>query len=210
MPLSHRFFLFHQLNDETLALIDRELSDSRRYERGAHIYDTHTFERALGLIESGSVLVSSPDENGHPLLMARLGAGDVFGAAALFDEQQADYVTQLTAESAVCVRFITQEEISSLFVRFPQIAQNYITFLSGRVRFLNRKLSVLTGGPSVNRVYQYFLSHQREDGTIALPPSHTELAQVLNMGRSSLYRSLDTLLAQGIVKKDGKTYTLIQ
>ena len=208
--LSQRCFLFRGLSDSQLEQLADEPAAIRHYEKGDRIYDTHCFERSLGVILSGSVLVCSPDENGHPLVMTRLQADDVFGAAALFDKDGADYVTELTAETAVCVRFITQEQMSGLFVRFPQIAQNYIAFLSDRVRFLNRKLAVLTGGPSVNRVYQYFLSHQQQDGTVALPPSHTELAKVLNMGRSSLYRSIDTLLSQGVVKKNGKTYTLIQ
>ena len=208
--LSERCFLFRGLSEAELAQLADESAVLRRYEKGEHIYDTHCFERSLGVIVSGSVLVCSPDESGHPLVMNRLGENDVFGAAALFDEDKAEYVTELTAETPVCVRFITQEQMVGLFSRFPRIAQNYITFLSGRVRFLNRKLAVLTGGPSVNRVYQYFLAHRRQDGTVDLPPSHTELAKVLNMGRSSLYRSIDTLLAQGMVKKNGKIYTLIQ
>lgn len=204
------FFLFRGLDAAALAHVDQRLSPPVCYERGARIYGTHTFQHSLGLVLSGTVLVQSPKEQGRPLVMNRLSAGDVFGAAALFDEAQADYVTDLTALTPVCVRFITQEQMTALFEAFPLTAQNYITFLSGRVRFLNRKLTALTDGSSVSRLYHHFLSHQNEDGTVILPRSMTELSRTLNMGRSSLYRSLDTLLQQGIVVRDGKQYHLNQ
>lgn len=202
------FFLFRGLDEAALSAIDRELSDAVCYAKGERIYDAHSFRKSLGLVLSGAVLVQSPGEQGRSLIMNRLQPGDVFGAAALFDEEQSDYVTQLTAQEPVCVRFITQEQMNDLFRRFPQTAQNYIRFLSGRVRFLNRKLATLTGGSSVSRLYHYCLSHQQEDGTVAFPHSMTELSRVLNMGRSSLYRSLDTLLLEGIVTRDGKHYRL--
>ncbi len=203
------FFLFRGLDGDALRKIDEQLSPAVCYERGERIYDTHTFDRSLGMVLSGTVLVQSPEEQGRPLIMNRLCAGDVFGAAALFDDKQDDYVTDLTTLTPVCVRFITQEQMTALFAAFPQTSQNYIAFLSGRIRFLNRKLAALTGGSSVSRLYHYCLSHQDEHGTVALPRSMTELSRTLNMGRSSLYRALDTLLQQGIVTKDGKQYTII-
>ena len=51
---------------------------------------------------------------------------------------------------------------------------------------------------------RYFLDHRSGDGRVILPGSLTELAQTLNIGRSSLYRSLDALTASGAVRREGR------
>lgn len=204
------FFLFKGLDETALETIDRELAQPISYTKGERIYDPQEFRKSLGLVLCGTVLVQAPGEQDRPLIINRITAGNAFGAAALFDSQVSDYVTTLTAFDKVSVRYITQEQMSRLFLLFPRTAQNYIEFLSGRVRFLNRKITALTNGSSVNRLYQFCLSRQQEDGTVLLPASMTELARILNMGRSSLYRSLDVLLEQHILEKNGKQYTILQ
>ncbi len=198
------FFLFDGLNDEALSAIEQRLAPSVTYHRGQVVYNTHTFRRAVGLIVRGSVVVRSSGE----VVINRLHAGEIFGVAALFDSEQDAYVTEITADEDTAVRFIPQELMSQLLAEFPLIAERYIRFLSDRVRFLNRKLSALTIGNTENRLYHYLLSHQDEQGTIQLPGTMTELAKALNMGRSSLYRALDTLVREGILIKEGKTYRI--
>ncbi len=202
-PLS-AFFLFDGLGEEALHAISERLEPPVTYRRGQVVYNTHTFRRAVGLIVRGSVVVRSSGE----VVINRLHAGEIFGVAALFDSEQDDYVTEIIADEESAVQFIPQELMSQLLAEFPSIAERYIRFLSGRVRFLNRKLSALTIGNTENRLYHYLLSHQDEQGTIQLPDTMTELAKALNMGRSSLYRSLDTLVREGILIKVGKTYRI--
>lgn len=207
-PLPETLFLFQGLTAEQRQEAYRFISPVVKYKKGDVIYSTHEFQKALGIVLSGSITVCPPQEGGQSFILHRLNVGDVFGAAALFDESVSDYVTDLTAATSVHVCYISQEKMTALFAAFPLTAQNYITFLSGRIRFLNRKFAALTGGNTVARLYEYCLTHQNDDGTVELPASMTELAHVLNMGRSSLYRALEMLLADGIVTKRGKEYTL--
>ncbi len=202
-PLS-AFFLFDGLGEEALGAIERRLDPPVTYRRGQVVYNTDTFRRAVGLIVRGSVTVRSAGE----VVITHLHAGEIFGVAALFDSEQETYVTEITADEESAVRFIPQELMSRLLAEFPLIAERYIRFLSDRVRFLNRKLSALTVGNTENRLYHYLLSHQDEQGTIQLPDTMTELAKALNMGRSSLYRALETLVQEGILIKVGKTYRI--
>lgn len=69
--------------------------------------------------------------------MNRLGAGQIFGAAALFGETDA-YVTEIEALRATRLLFISQARMSDYIARYPVVAENYIRFLSDRIRFLNR------------------------------------------------------------------------
>ena len=197
-----RFTLFAGLSEQQLNDILAVCEPVSPYAKGETIYRGDTFRRAVGLILSGSAAVHK-----QSLMMNRLQAGDMFGAAALFDDSPT-YVTEITAEEDTEILFLSQDTISSLLVSYPLLAENYIRFLSGRIRFLNRKLAVLTTGSAENRVYQYLLAHTDEYGTVQLPPSMVELAHTLNIGRSSLYRSFDALLDAGVLERAGRTYRL--
>ncbi len=204
-----RFFLFHDFSPPELEAIEPFLSPAVRYEKGTTIYDPAVFRKSLGLVLLGRILVKSASTS-HPLIMNRLSMGDVFGAAALFDPDTSTYVTELTALDTVVIRYITQDNLKRLFEQFPKAAHNYIVFLSGRIRFLNRKLAAVTDGSSVNRLYHYFVSNQDENGVVTIQGSMKELANRLNMGHSSLYRSLTALLEEHLIAKDGKHYRLLQ
>ena len=206
----YELFLFHGLTKKQIATLLEQLPPPVTYAKGDCIYDVQSFDRSLGILLCGTVLVQSPQDNGHPLLLNRLSVGNVFGAAALFGENSPQYVTVLTALDTVRVQFITQEQLSAWFTTHPILAQNYIAFLSDRVRFLNRKLDTVTNGSSVSRLYHYCLSHATPNGTVTLPHNMTALAESLNMGRSSLYRSFDTLVKTGLLQKNGKIFLLKQ
>lgn len=45
-----------------------------------------------------------------------------------------------------------------------RIAENYIRFLSGRIRFLNERIAGFTEDSAERRVADYFFQHRREDG----------------------------------------------
>ena len=203
------FFLFSELPQDVCRSMESELEPPVRYTRGEAVYRTHTFRRAIGLILHGSVTVHACGDSDRRMVINRLSAGELFGVAALYDDSDATYVTEITADSDTVVRFIDQDTMSRLMETYPSVARSYIRFLSGRVRFLNRKLSALTDGDAENRLYRYLLAHRDENGTVRLPISMTELANTLNMGRSSLYRSLDALVSEGILQKQGKTYQLL-
>ena len=206
-PLS-AFFLFRELSECDLRTVAAQLEKPVTYRRGDCVYTTHTFRRAVGLILSGSVIVRSCGEAAPGVVINHLHAGDLFGVAVLFDTQSDAYVTEITADHDTTVWFIPQETMSQLLQTFPSVAEQYIRFLSGRIRFLNRKVSALTVGNTENRLYHHLLSLQDERGVIRVNGTMTELANTLNMGRSSLYRSLDTLLREGILIKEGNTYRI--
>ncbi len=203
------FPLFSGLSAAEERRIAAAMNEPVCYAPGATVYGNDSFRRAVGFILSGSVAVHAAGTGPRTLMMNRLRAGDMFGVAALFDTDDT-YVTQITAEEETRIAFLSQETMSVLLAAIPHLAENYIRFLSGRIRFLNRKLAIVTTGHAENRLYQYLSAHQNEDGTVQLPPSMVELAHTLNIGRSSLYRAVDALLNAGVLLREGHTYRLIK
>ena len=199
-----QFPLFEGLTSEDLARIAARLEQPQTFAKGDVIYRSDEFRRAIGLVIDGSVVVQK-----QTLMMNRLVCGDMFGVAALFGGDDT-YATQITAEEKTRILFLSQETVSALLAEHPKLAENYIRFLSGRIRFLNRKVAALTAGSAEHRLYQYLLSHSDGQGRLQLPPSMVELAHTLNIGRSSLYRSLDALQQAGVLLRDGHTYRLVK
>lgn len=181
----------------------RQVAPGRSFEKGAVIYATDRFQRALGILAQGEAQVVRFDAEGHRIIMNTLHEGDSFGAAALFDAPES-YVSTVVAVQPCQVWFLPEETLEEWMRRDWRIARNYIAFLSGRIRFLNRRIAGFTGGSSQDRVLLYLQQHRGADGRVELPFSRSDLAKVLDVGRSSLYRSLDALEETGVIRREGK------
>ena len=156
----------------------------------------------LFLILTGSVLVFRKG-NGLPVLLQRLEKGKVFGAASLFSEEN-EAVTILRADGDASAFFMPIGLITGLIRDNSAFALSYVTFLSGKIRFLNKRISELSA-PSVTQKLAAYLT--REENTIA--QTKVKLASALGIGRASLYRALDELTELGLISVDGRNVTVI-
>ena len=196
---NNRLFLLEGLTDEEMIRC-RELAETEEltFAKGEIIYDPKSAQRALAYVVEGQVRVC----HGR-VVMNDLVSGDVFGAAALFGSSE-PYPSTVMALTPCRILLIPQETVSRWMAAVPQVGENYVRFLSDRIRFLNRRLSTLTAGQSDGKLWRYLLAHRDADGVVLLPGGMTELAERLDMGRSSLYRSMDALTEAGRIRREGK------
>ncbi|MPL99470.1 hypothetical protein SDC9_45688 [bioreactor metagenome] len=195
--------LFHDL---PIAVLRQALCHGdcarRTFVKGALLYTPHAFERSLGIISAGTVQVTKGE-----LIMSVLRHGDLFGAAALFNNA-ADYATTLTAKSDCAVLFFPQSLISSLMAQYPALAQRYICYLSGRVRFLSDRLDSLAAGSAQQKLGQFLLRNM--EGDLADPGCPvTELAGRLGISRASLYRAFEQMELSGAIRREEKTIRVL-
>jgi len=172
------------------------------YGKGELIYDGASFPRALGVLLRGRAeAVSAARETA---VLSAFYPGAVFGAAALFGSRE-QYVSRIRAVTECAVQFLPEELLERMFLRYPRTALNYIAFLSSRVRLLNGKIAVLEQNDAEGRLYRYLTENCDADGRLPQRLTMTRLAATLNMGRTSLYRSLESLQKKNlIVRTDGK------
>ena len=88
-----------------------EASDLLTVARGGVVYGPGRFRRCLGVVLRGRIEVRR-----ESILMAALSAGDVFGAAALFNDSP-DYPTTLTALSPCQTLLIPETRVRALLRR---------------------------------------------------------------------------------------------
>lgn len=195
--------LFSMLNDKETDLLICS-SKVKSFETGQEIAS----ENEIAIILKGSITVTK-QMGEKSLLMRILGIGSVSGVASLFcDEHRA--LTTLTAQKVTEVLAIPCETIEALIEKNPEFAIGYIRFLTSRIRFLNGRIKAYTvGGVQAKLALHLLLSDENNTGQIILPVSISTLADMLDMGRASLYRALDSLTENGIISRNGKTITIL-
>lgn len=198
-------FLLKGLTREEVELCRRlAQTEEKTYCKGDTIYTPQSAQRALAMVIEGHVRVL----HGH-VPTNDLVEGDVFGAAALFGTNE-DYPSTIVAGSDCRVMYIPQETVVAWMKQVPQVAENYVGFLSDRIRFLNRRLATLTAGQADGKLWRYLLAHRDENGVVYVAEGMSALAERLDMGRSSLYRSLDALVLAGRIRRERKKIYILQ
>ena len=160
---------------------------------------------ALGVLVRGGAEIIRAGAGGE-VLMRTIGAGDVFGAATLFGRESAG--TQVRARGGACAVFLGRAAVEAVFAADPRTAIGYIAFLSEKIGFLNARLSTFTAESAEARLAGYILraAAGRDTFVSALPLSR--LAELLGLGRASLYRAFDALCAAGAIEKKQKNITI--
>lgn len=180
---------------ELLSLLDCADCCLEQFPAGASIYRPDRFRRCLGVLLSGQVRVTKAE-----LAVNVLEPGALFGAAALYNDAP-DYATTLTALSPCTAVMIQQELLDRMLGEHAVLRQNYLRYLSGRIRFLSARLQALAAGGAEGRLIRYLLENT-SDGVLLCPA--TELAQRLGISRASLYRAFSTLETAGLIRRQGK------
>ncbi len=178
---------------------------SIEYEPGSIIQSSDIKPLGIGIITGGSAKIYSDSKSNSPLLRT-LPLGGEFGVASLFSS--GSYTTCVIADENCEASYISKKTLEMLFANETQISINYIKFLSGRISFLNQKLSTYTRTSAEDKLAYYLFECETDDeGNIAV--NYSQLADVLNIGRASLYRSLDKLSSCGIIERTSKTIKII-
>jgi CRP-like cAMP-binding protein len=206
-PLIRGCFLFSGAGDESA---EAALTDDRcvllSVPAGTVLSEVCDYRRSLGLVLSGSVRVDKVSDREY--LMTDLKKGGLFGAASLYDEPgETPLVTRLTARTDVRIVFFRGDLLRELMRADFLITENYIRFLTGRIKFLNDKIQRLIYTSADTALAHYLLEHAGDGGTIS--PNLSALADELAIARASLYRSLRTLEENGCLKKSGRKITIL-
>ena len=192
-------FLLNGLSEENKEAAKRQAT-VRNFTKDEIIYDHSRFERALGLfLEGKGVAMTAGAEK------KSFGEGDVFGAAALYGAGDT-YISRIVAKTNCTVAFLPEESVRELIREDPVCAENYIKFLSDRIRYLNGKIAHFTCGDAQERVERYIRDNS-DDGILRVK-NMAEAARLVGLSRSQFYAALEKLEKEKIIRKDGKKIIL--
>lgn len=164
------------------------------YPAGETVYCPGHFLRSLGVVLSGQLQVTK-----GTLSVSRLEPGDLFGAAALYSDAP-EFATTITARRPSRCLLLSQKVVDDLLAEDALVRNNYLRYLTGRIRFLSTRLQSLSQHGVEGKLARYLLSNQR--GQVLVCPA-TELAGRLGVSRASLYRAFQALEDAGLILRHG-------
>ncbi|MBO4326794.1 MAG: Crp/Fnr family transcriptional regulator [Clostridia bacterium] len=189
---------------ETEELTARAVEDTVHFETGEKVYSPDGMKKAAGIVLSGTVIVNRQGD--ETVRLNTLKPGDVFGIAGLFAtnaEKSNGTVTEVVAAAPADIWFIPGETIRKMIRENPDFAESYITYLSQKIRFLNKRIADFTAACAETKTARYLgeLVKNSKDGTLTFKVNMSALAKTLDIGRASLYRALACLEAKNIIRR---------
>lgn len=201
--------LFGALSDERLsALLSGEGVRVAEYAKDEVLCRAGEETTALCVLLHGCAGVFSVDPD-RRLLLRTLEKNQIFGIVGLLDGGKT--LSMIKAQTSVTLLLVDRETICRLLETDSGFLHRYLGYLTARVRFLNQKILYLTAGQAERRLALYLLSLPRDDDAkLTLPLSMTDLADLLDLGRASLYRAVDRLTADGFLQKTQDGFVLVR
>lgn len=169
-----------------------------------HSGEEISVENKLAIVIEGCVYARSVDSK-RSMLLRKIEAGGIFGVASLFSD--CNRVSRIYAKGSAKLLFLERDTVQKMLETDKMVMYNYISFLSGRICYLNKKITYLTAG-STERKLAVFLADYQSD-TVTMNISFAALADTLDIGRASLYRALDNFEKDGCIERDGETIKIV-
>ena len=189
-------FLFAGLEPRRRDALLAKLSPEEEIAKGGELYRNGS----VGLLLSGSAKILRLTEGGDCVTVRSIGAGEIFGAAGVFGSWQGR--SSIVASTPCKVCYATEAMLRDMMRTCPEVAFRYISHLSDRIRFLNRRMDTFSAGNTEQKLYEFLLSQADETGLVKLDFGMAELARRLKMSRSSVYRSLELLEQNGLLTRE--------
>ena len=178
------------------------------YNEGEVILSPDEKSKKAVIFLSGRAEVYSADE-ARSLLLRTFQRGNAVGVSNLFSED--DFVSRVIAEKKCTALEISRENYGRILESDPKAMYNFVAFLSGKIRYLNRKIVCLTAGSAERRLAYFLDTSIPEEGldSYEITVQMNSLCEMLNLGRASLYRAADKLCEEGFIARQGKTIMVI-
>ena len=198
--------LFAPLGEKELTFLSENTS-LLSFASGSEITSDSSAE-AVKIVLSGAVSVTK--RNGEKeILMRVVQSGGILGVASVFTDSH-EALSGIRAMRDTEMLFIGHVTLRHLVRKSPEFAESYIRLLTLKIRFLNNRVKAYTSVSAESRLAFHILSlDEAESGQVEVGVSKTALADMLDVGRASLYRALDTLTDKGIIKYEKNTITVL-
>ena len=211
--LLRTFSLFETLGAEDLSYLAQK-SQIERFARRAVILNAGSQEDRVCFLFEGRLQGVDFTIDGREVGLYFVDPGDYCGELSVFDSgTQPEYVIALN--SAVVV-FVPVEPLREVADRQPAIMAGLGNKLAGRIRQMTLQRSLL-GLPNITQrvcCQLWWLvteenKESQQSAEIENPPTHMEIAIMLNVSRETVTRVFQHLQKQHIVSRDGTAKLLI-
>ena len=208
--------LFQDISyDEYVRMLSCFQAVQRSFRPDELIYDLSAPRNdAVGIVERGTAALIRIDEEGVATVLEELGTGGVFGRSLAFAGSGEDSL-EVVCRTSCDVLFIDYPHILKRCERacshHSMLVQNMLRLISEKAQALSQRVDVLSRRSIREKLLCYFrqLSEKEGSRTFTLPFSLSTLADYIATDRSAMMRELKHLREEGVVRSDGRRFTLL-
>ena len=213
MNLSKEFwtevFLFRGISSDAVSeMLNSVFVEIKEVKSGDVIYSPLHFEQKVGFIVSGECVVERIRSEGENLQLNKLSPFDSFGILTLFSCSDG-FPTQIRAKKETVVAFISKKDMLALIEMSPAVALNIIGFMGERISFLNDKISTFSSDNVEQKFANFLILEAKKQQNLSFDLNRKKTAEVINVGRASLYRAIDLFVKKGLVVFEDKKINIV-
>ncbi len=187
--------------------LDESTLTAQSFKRGETVADTLDGAPVIGIIAKGRVGVYGISPGESAVSLSSLGTGEAFGISNLFTASALE--TRLCCQERTDIVFVPKRAFLQMLGSSPVLAERYMTLLNSKIRFLIRRVALLTAHSGRAKLADYLLANAGSDGTVRLDCPKAQLAPLLGMSRAALFRELAALSDAGLIVVAKNCITLL-
>lgn len=208
-----RSYLFERLPPADLAPL-AAVATTRTVGRDEHVW--HAGDRAdeLYVVLRGEVADGVLDADGRQVVHTIHGPGMTFGEPGYFSVERDRSVSSVAITQATLIR-LDRRDLDPFLDRHHHLKDRALQGLAGTVRWAGSVMASLATRSLTDRIVLRLLeladaNPQRFACHPATPPvTQSTLAAMTGVSRENVNRSLAALTAQGLIRRDGNRYVLL-
>lgn len=211
IPILQGLRLFDRLPIEMLAKIAPTMTE-RKVERREVVVKLGETEAGLGFLIQGRLQTVNFTLDGKEVGIDFVSDGDFFGELAVIDGKPAPEYIIAVAPSRLA--FLGREQARELMFSTPTSAAAIATRMAERMRLAASHRAMLALPSSFQRVCAQLnlLAQRSANGrlVIVMPPTHQEIAIMVNTSRETVTRTLQFLQGMKVVARAGNELVVDQ
>ncbi len=196
-------------NDLLLELFEKLQFQIKSYQKDDVLAIQGDEVNRLMIILQGSARGEMTDFSGHIIKIEDVAAPKPLAGAFLFGNDNR-FPVDVVANEPVKVLVIYRDEFLKLLRMNETIQMNYLNLVGSKAQFLSRKIKFLSFKTIKGKIAHYLISlKQDEGGTIHIPASQQELADLFGVARPSVARALGDLEQEGLIFSQNRNITIL-
>lgn len=168
----------------------------KRYAAGETIFTVGAPGTSMIAISKGTVRISYPTVQGRELVLADLGAGEVFGEVALLDGRERSATA--TAVTACELALLERTHVVPFLRERPEVCLNLLELLCARLRRSDERMADIAFSDLPSRLAKTLLARSGTAGE-RVELSQSDIAAMVGSARENVNRQLRAWKQRGIV-----------
>lgn len=203
--------LFYNIdNKQKLKLLKELEANTFFFKKNNIILSSVKQENIICILITGHLQIIKTDYNGNRTIIEDLKENSIFGSiTSSIANSEYDILTKEDSKIIVIDfnEIINYEETKSYY--FNQFLKNLLNIMSNKIKQNNTRIEILTNKTIRDKLLSYFKNNIKNNKTVYLPFTLTDLADYLAVNRSAMTRELKNLKDEGLIEINNKKIKLL-